>query len=185
MVHTALDAGIVLRNVLAGLAERDLRKWSEVTSSTGDLPALFQEQTTPHFDSAANIPTIRTLQADLAIIIDASDTKIIPAIAMNEAVDAVIAALAPNAATLAAKQNAAALRKAAAAANPVGGVDISRLTPEQHREASEELVLVQAVEERARTFKRTDLGRDVPMDRASIVKLCEIARRAVLIEDHE
>lgn len=77
-------------------ATRDLRKWSEIETGNGNLPALFQEQTTPDFESAANIPTIRTLQADLAVIVDASDTNIVPAIALNNAVDAIIAALAPN-----------------------------------------------------------------------------------------
>src|SRR5258708_5287229 len=80
------------------IAGRRLRHWSDV--SPAEQPALFMAQKT----ETANIktlgaPTVWTLSLDLYLYAHSSDPYLAPATVLNPLLDAVDAALAPQAAT--------------------------------------------------------------------------------------
>jgi hypothetical protein len=78
-------------------AERDIRRWDQVDKlGEAGLPAIFQEEKQPRFESGPNMATIVRLDVDLAIVCQPTDPEGVPSTALNALVDAVLAALRPD-----------------------------------------------------------------------------------------
>ena len=79
-------------------AERRLRHWSDVAPA--EQPALFQYQKAETAAvKALGAPTVWTLRVELYLYAHSSDPHLAPSVILNPLIDAVEAALAPNAAS--------------------------------------------------------------------------------------